>query len=415
MKIKIVFTIAFIGLFLINNSCKKEEIDYTYEILDIQWVDDGLDFDQDGYVTSRTIKFFVSLLEDVQRDIVIKVYYKLSETKEYIFYSSTDKPGIVGGEDMPVFLELGLNPELSEGMYSFLIEVSEMDSDRAEASVEIESAPFERLVGDQNYDLIAWWTNPYDYDYDGFPRSADLNLDINITNNVTKEIRVEVLYKNAVTDDEYTSYFKSEYYQITGENADSLTIPTGVYPDTLKHGAYNFKVIVVEKRGFSPVLIFDSELSNDLKQIPFETNLDDGYYYTLNATNTEWKYIIDNDEDGYSQSRILRLDMDIDKPETVNVLAKIFRKGIDEEDYLIMDSTSIFPIFGSSINDTIWIPFSNVTIEDTLKMPHGEWSFMLVIFEILPGDLEPEVRFATDSIDGNFFMNQKFELSSEDI
>lgn len=414
MKIKKVFTIAFIGLFLISHSCKKEVVDYTYEILDIQWADNGLDFDLDGYVTSRTIKFFVSLLENVQRDIVIKVYYKLSETKEYIFYSSTEKPGIIGGEDMPVFLELGLNPELSEGMYSFLIEVYEKDSDRVEASAEIGSVPFERLVGDQNYNLIVWWTNHYDYDYDGFPRSANLNLDINITNNVAKYIRVEVLYKNVITDDKYTSYFKSDYYQISGENKDTLTITTGVYPDTLGHGAYNFKVIVMERNVFSPVLIFDSELSNDLKLIPFETNQEDGYEYTLNPDNTEWKYIIDNDGDGYSQSRILRLDMDIDKPEAVDVLAKIFRKGIDDEDFLIMDSTNIFTIYGSTIKDTIWIPFSNVTIEDTLKMSHGEWNFMLVIFEILP-DKKAEIRFATDSIDGLTLINQKFELSSEDI
>jgi len=414
MKIKIVFTIAVIGLFLINHSCKKEVVDYTYEILDIQWTDNGLDYDLDGYVTSRTIKFYVSLLENVQRDIVIKVYYKLSETKEYIFYSSTDKPGIIGGEDMPVFLELGLNPELSEGMYSFMIEVYEKDSDRLEASVEIGSAPFERLIGDQNYDLIAWWTNHYDYDYDEFPRSADLNLDINITNNVDKYIRVEVLYKNALSDDAYTSYFKSDYYQISGENRDTLTIPTGIYPDTLGQGAYNFKVIVMERNIFSPVLIYDYELSDDLKLIPFETYLEDGYEYTLNVDNTQWKYIIDNDGDGYSQSRILRLDMDIDKPELVNVLAKVFRKGVDDEDYLVMDSTDIFTIYGSSINDTIWIPISNLTIEDTLKMSHGEWNIMLVIFEIMPNN-EAEMRFAVDSIDGSFFMDQKFELSSEDI
>ena len=41
------------SLLLMTNGCNKEDADLTYEIIDIQWVDNGLDADEDGFVTSR--------------------------------------------------------------------------------------------------------------------------------------------------------------------------------------------------------------------------------------------------------------------------------------------------------------------------------------------------------------------------
>ncbi len=128
--------ITLLILFFMISSCKKEDVDYTYEIHSVQWADAGSDFDQDGYITNRSLSFFITLLENVQRDIVIKVYYKLSETREYIFYSSMEKSAIIGGEDTPVTIQLGLEPELAQGMYSFQIEVYENGSTRLEASYE---------------------------------------------------------------------------------------------------------------------------------------------------------------------------------------------------------------------------------------------------------------------------------------
>jgi hypothetical protein len=406
--------ITLLILFFMISSCKKEDVDYTYEIHSVQWADAGSDFDQDGYITNRSLSFFITLLENVQRDIVIKVYYKLSETREYIFYSSMEKSAIIGGEDTPVTIQLGLEPELAQGMYSFQIEVYENGSTRLEASYEIENILFERLATDQNYDLTAWWTDEYDYDYDGYFRSANLNLDVDVTSGIRKEIRIEVLYKREQAETDYTSFFKSDYYWISGQDKDTLLIPTGEYPDTLGFGSYTFKVIVMERNVFSPVLIYDDELENNLGQRQFETYEEDGYEYRLNFDNTMWKSIIDNDGDGYSQARILRLDMDIDKDEPVDLIAKIFRKGDADDDFLVMDSTDIFTIRGSSISDTVLIPVNNLTIEDTLKMPHGEWSFMLAVFRISPTNQQEE-RFAIDTIDASFFLRQLFELADEDI
>jgi len=81
---------------------------------------------------------------------------------------------------------------------------------------------------------------------------------------------------------------------------------------------------------------------------------------------------------------------------------------------MVMDTTGIFTIFGSSINDIIMFPVSNLSIEDTLKMPHDEWSFMLALFEISP-TIQKEERFAIDTVELEMFPRQKFELSLEDI
>lgn len=424
MKTRIFLALALVGLILLNPSCKKEEIDYTYDILDLQWADEGLDFDQDGYITSRNLQFAVSLLENETRDIEIKVYYKLSETKEYVFYSSTDIVGITGGTNTPVIIKLGLNPELTKGMYSFLIEIQETDNKRIEASEEIENVLFERLVADQNYEIEAWWTDQFDYDFDDFPRSANLYIDVNVTNEVKKNVKVEVLYKKASTDSEYTSYFKSDYYEVSAADNDVILVESDDLAKNLGQGAYDFKIIVMEKNVFSPVMIYDGEIASSLSMIPFESEWEDYFHYSMNLNNTKWVQEVDADGDGFAVSRMLRLDMDIEKNETVSIKAKIYRRPAireiddddddDDDDFVLLDSTNYFQISGSSINDTIWIPIGNHIADSTLMMDSAKWEIMLSIFEVVPNDTI-EFRYAIDSVDNTFFRNLKFELGLEDI
>ena len=397
-----------------NHSCTKPEIDYTYTLSDLHWTDEGLDHDLDGFVTSRTLQATLNLLEQVQRDVVIRVYYRLSETSNYIFYQSLEMPGITGGTDTPVRIPIGLSHELSHGTYSFLVEVYEVDNKRLEASSEIENTQFERLVSDQNFDLLVWWTDPDDYDHDGFPRSAFLNIDVNVTLNISKEIKAAVFYKKAGTEDDYVSYFKSNYYTIQGESKDTLSVPTGFYPDTLGHGLYNFKIVISERNVFSPVLIYESDLSIILEERPFETDLEDGFKYTINPENMEWQFVVDVDTDGFARSKVLVLDVDIDKQESVNVFAKIFRKGPDDEDYLVLDSTDVFKVTGSTAADKVLFPVNGTYVTDSVLMPHGIYDFMLAIFEIIP-NAEPDLRLATDSLNGSLLLQHKFELASEDI
>ena len=134
MKLKALYIITIAAL-LFNQSCTKPDIDYTYEIKNLHWTDEGLDHDLDGYATSRTLECQINLLENVERDIVIKVYYKLSETRDYIFYHSYEKPGFIGGADVTVLIPVGLVKELTEGTYSFLVEVYEKDSKRLEQAL----------------------------------------------------------------------------------------------------------------------------------------------------------------------------------------------------------------------------------------------------------------------------------------
>jgi hypothetical protein len=233
---------------------------------------------------------------------------------------------------------------------------------------------------------------------------------------VDRDIKVEVLYKNKITDTDYTSYFESDYYEIVAAlPIDTLTVPTGVFPDSLPTGVYDFKIVVMEKNVFSPVLIYDKDLSNQLESIGFESDWDDVFHYSLNLENTKWINIIDIDTDGFCQSKVLRLDMDIEKEETVQVKAKMYRRPIGgaEDDFEIIDSTNYFSITGASISDTIWFPVSNLTIDDSVKMSHGAYDLMLSIFEVVPGDTV-EFRYAVDSVDNLFFRNQLFELFEED-
>ncbi|MBT7464436.1 MAG: hypothetical protein HN686_10660, partial [Bacteroidetes bacterium] len=161
-------------------------------------------------------------------------------------------------------------------------------------------------------------------------------------------------------------------------------------------------------------LIYVGEQTSSLKEIPFENDFEDGYLYSLNTESLGWTVIIDNDGDGYAQNKVLLLDVDIDKEETVDVFVKIFRKQVDEENYMVLDSTDIFTITGSGPGDLVYLPVHSTLVTDSVKMPHGEYDFMISVFEILP-NTEYDLRFSSDSIDGTILKTQKFELSSEDI
>lgn len=414
MKNNLYLPLFLIILMLFTGACEKEPADYTYTITAMDWVNSGSDEDLDGYVTNRSVELILTLAEDVQRDVEIRIYYKLSETREYIFYSKSTREGLTGnGTENILVIQLGTDPELPHGTYDFLIEILETESQRVEASREISGARFERLIHDMNYDMKIWWTGHLDYDRDSFPRFATLNLDVNISTPETREIRVEVLYRPALSDAAYHSLYQSSYAFITGEEPDTIAVQVGTYPDTLSQGTYDFQIVVRERNRFNPVLIYDRFLSDELKDIPFETEWQDGYTYSINTENTVWRMIIDQDGDGYSRSRVLRLDMDIDKNETIQVLAKIFRKGALDEDFLVMDSTGIFEISGASVSDTVLIPLNHPLTTDSVMMSHGEWNLMIGVFEVLAPDYW-ELRFATDSIDGTFLQKQKFERAEED-
>ncbi|MCD6332763.1 MAG: choice-of-anchor H family protein [Bacteroidales bacterium] len=411
-KPKLFFAIFAVSALVSISSCKKKEIDYTYTLTGIEWVDQGIDVDGDGYVTSRTLKCQISLLENVTRDIEVKIYFRLAGSQEYIYYGKIEADGITGGTENPVLIPIGLSQDLSHGTYTFLLEVYEKDNQRLEASGSIEDNKFERLVNDQVYDLKVWWSDPDDVDRDGFLRTATLNIDVNVKQQVTKTVKVEVFYRSKDST-RYHSYFTSDNYSITGENRDTLEVPTGFYPDTLGHGLYDFKIIVYEENVSMPVLIYDRELSSELGERPFETDLDDGYIFSLNMENTEWVQVVDLDTDGYAQLKVLNVDVDIDKDEPVNIFAKIYRQGPNDEHYLVLDSTGIFQINGQTAADIFLFPVNSTLVTDTVQMPHGEYNLMLAIFRVF-SDQTNDLRFATDSIDGMLLRQQKFELASED-
>jgi len=391
----------------------KPDIDYTYEIRNLAWLDGGSDADQDGYVTTRILRFDVYLMESVTRDLDIKIYYKLSTTSTWIFYTSTEYPGMVGGTEESISVMIGLAKQLAKGNYDFLVEVYEVDKDRLEASASIKEAVFERLVNDTNFDLEVSWFYPYDYDHDGYPSHAILSIDVDVQQSISKEVRTEVFYRMTGSSEEFSRYYRSEYYEIFGTAYDPMEVPIGQSPDTLSKGTYDFRIIVWERNNFSPVLIYEPDMDQALNTIPFESEQDDYFVYSINENNTSWSLTVDQDGDGYAQTKVLALDIDTDKTDPVDIFVKIYRMGPDDEDYLILDSTAVFTVTGKDAADIAHVPFYSTLVTDSVKMPHASYDLMLSIFEVLP-DANPDLRFATDSINGQLLMGQLFELADED-
>lgn len=410
ITISLLLVVLVIGL----TGCEKPQVDYTYTLQNVAWSNEGSDYDADGYVTNRNLRCEITLLEPVERPVILKIYYQPTDTREYLYYHSITDITVIGGQTKAVTIPIGLVSELSRGSYRFLLELYELDNARLEASYEIEGGQFERLVNDQVYDMNVWWSDPDDQDQDGFPRTATLNVDVNVEQPVQKEIMVEAFYRGEEAEAAYERYYKGSYFTIIGDAPDTHAIPTGFFPDTLTHGYYDFKVVVWERGVYTPVLIYEAALSDDLGQIPFETEWDDGFVYALNPENMGWSLPVDLDGDGYAQARTLLIDVDIDKPDTVEIFAKIYRRGPTDTLYYILDSTDYLKISGSSPDDAFQFLAHSTGVTDTVQMPHGSYDFMISLFERINDTLN-DLRFSTDSINGTLLKGKLFELTEEDI
>jgi len=399
---------------MVVSGCKKEEPDYTYSILNLYWPEEGSDADQDGFVTSRSLQCEFDLLEPVTRDVELVVYCKNESMGDYVFYRNVDHGELTGGNSAVVVMTIGAPEELNKGTYSFIVELHEKGNIRVEAADTIHGQKFERLINDQIYNMNIVWSAPKDLDADGFWRSALLMLDVNVQGNYTKKIRAEVFTKKMDTEEEFRSIYEGDLYMIYSNFPDFHYVEVGLYPDTLSHARYEFRIIIYEEQSFNPVLIYDASLSELLGNRMFETDLEDGYLYSLNETNLKWVDILDQDGDGYARSKTLSIDVDIDKPDSVSVYLKILRKLSSDSLFDVLDSTSVFKVSGKSALDVMLFPLSAFNVTDSVKMPHGEYDLMLTLYEIIPG-YEPDMRFAVDSINGKILQRQKFELDTEDL
>ena len=404
------------GLILIAVvSCNtvEQEPNYTYSI-DSVWWSDSIDANANGYVSFKRLNFDVHLAENVSKFIEGRVYYKLEGASNFSFYAFSKKTEVTGNNaDNLFYVSIGTpNVELQRGLYDFNIEIYERGKDKLEAatgskdSLVLYGNKFEESSIDNNYTLSAWWDDGYDRDGDGYWRYANLVIDAGNDANVTRTMTAKIYYKD-VDSTNYTLYHTISDFTIIGQTEqDTVSWYIGKHPDDLESGLYDFRINLYEAGSNNLVKFIDQE-TPVLKDVKFETEEEDSYYFSIDKV--WWSDTIDVDGDSFTQLRKLNFDVNVDRNQTYKIFAKIFVRHPDSTDYEKYDSTASFNITGSSTADA----YSTFIGAPPSQLDSASYDFLISIYEDLPDTLKV-VETAVSAETVELLKGQNFETTAQD-
>ena len=408
----------------------EEVVDYTYSVSRVFW-SEPVDNNADGYMTNRVLTVHVNLEEDVTRQIDVRMYFRPVGATAYSFYGSMNDIDFEG-INSPLTVQFMVGPplyrELLYGNYDFKVEIYESGSDKIEAKVDKDDTDipgadllggqkFESLATDQIYSINVRWLDIADENENGYATQAALIVDVNIEQNLTKQVKVE-LYKKEQNEANYSLYETTSPFEIQFDSVeDSILFAIGVPPKELKYGTYNFKVVVYETGIYSPVAVLEpssaDQMADSLSNRKFETRIDDGYFYSIDTSNIFWTDLVDLNSNDTTSARKLNLNVNVDKNESRAIWAKIYYRESNEENYNFY--TSVYENSPWQINgeeddsDIMSITIGDIT--DTTKYLHKNgYDFLITIFEAG----EPVAVTSVSATDSYQLQNQAFETASED-
>ena len=418
---KIVFGALTVLLILLSQKCKtvEEEPDYTYSIDSVWWAD-SIDANGDGYTSYRKLYFDVRLKENVSRDIIARVFYKLKEASDFSFYAYSEK-SVAQGNNIPNILSVSIgkpHKELPRGLYEFKIEIVEAGKSRLEAatgkqdSIVLCNNAFEPSESDNNYSMKIYWQKQCDYDQDGYWKNAFLVIDANNDADITSSMRAKVYMKPSDSlNYPLQNPLADLAFSITNSSAnDTVSVPVGFSPNDLEHGEYDFRIELYKVASLDRttlVGIADNNNTPELNRVKFETEEEDTYHFSIDSV--WWSDYIDVDKDGFTSSRHLHFDVNVDRQNTFSIFAKVFVLPPDSEDYQMIDSTDMFDVSSNTLNDAyaVTIPPAD-TVLDSAK-----YNFMISVYRF-ENDTLTKILFTVSARSREILKEQSFESVHQD-
>lgn len=428
---KVIWLLSIILPGIIFNSCNPSEPekltdDYTYSIVKASW-DNPVDNNGDGYATNRNLIFQVKLDENVKRDIIARIYYKPNGGSNYTFYGESIEYAI-DGFTSPITIEYPVGSpkkELKRDIYDFMIEVYEQSSERLEASLQasdslgtsLHNQKFESLSTDQIYNVNITWSDIFDNNKNGYAQTANLKIDVNVEKNISKDVFLTLFYKKS-GETNYTAYKTESTFTIHyQDHGDAIDIGVGTKLNgELENGEYDFQVVVYEAKTQNIVAVLDPAESDSLSRRKFETRDEDSYYYTINYGTIQWTDKVDLNNNGYTSSRKILIDVDVDKNTERELYASVYYVNEDsiqgdstQYNEYYTDKNTFYKIFGQSSIDPISLEIG--ALQDTTKyLFKGKYNFILNFYE--KGDTN--IVATVGNLSSALLSLQQFETFTQD-
>jgi len=332
------------------------KISVTYSIVSLSdifvindaWWTFTVDADSNGCIERGRLTWDADVLDGSTREVSAQVFYRPECTEEWRYYYTTSCWTITGeNRDDTYFVTVD---NLPRGDYEFSIilyqcggsiPVTKRDN---EDDSDLDNKCFESLITYTIYD--AWWANEKDADGDGCRDSGMLAWDADVNEGIIRSVQGHVYYR-LVGDYSWSYYRSTACYDITGKNRDDAYF---LSIEGLKPGRYEFIIDLYECNGHGKAAERSYEHDPDLSDQCFDEYVPPATGYRIR--DAWWRDGIDENGDGYFESRTLVWDPDVDNGTNGSAVSKIFYLIPDTDIWIYYGETECLAINGVGIEDT---------------------------------------------------------------
>jgi hypothetical protein len=357
-------------------TCSVVSIDDIFLIKDAWWTDE-VDVDSSGCPESAKLTWDADVLDGSTREVSAQVFYRAECTEQWQYYYTTSCWTISGEDSDDTYFVTVDN--LHRAAYEFSIilyqcggadPVAKRDS---EDDSDLKDYCLESLVTYSIYD--AWWADETDADGDGCRDSGMLAWDADVDEGLTRSVQGHVYYR-PVGSYSWTYYRSTACYDITGKERDDSYF---LSVEGLEPGRYEFMIDLYECNGHGKAAERSFETDADLADQCFDEYVPPPTGYRIR--DAWWTGSVDQDADGYYESRTLVWDPDVDEGTAGSVVSKVFYLVVGTDVWMYYGQTECLPVIGTSVADTLSMEISGIDREC--------YHFAILLYEC--GDLEHDV------------------------
>lgn len=381
----------------------------SYWIAGARW-EDEYDDDLDGAWSYAALRFDANVSGGLN-SAYAKVYYADSTGAGYSLYKTTSTFLLADSSTRDAAkVEIGYpHSEIPAGVYAFKIELYDFADNALQATIDssddadLANVRVEPTAFDEARYTVAssWWANVEDADRDGLSGYRELHFDVDCDVEAEKLVYAEIYVKSGGSNEsDYELYSVTSNFTVTGETAtDAVWISVGEPNAELPFGAHDFLVEIYDvERGFYRT-DYGPEQDVDMYAEGFEPTPEQQITYV------GWTNAIDDDGDGYDQSRYLEVDVAIAASSARSAIS-VFVNEEGSFYYDLYAETSFKRIYSTSFSPI----FSILVGAGASELPLGLYNFEIRAYDY-------ETGYVADVLGPEFaaaLYRERFETPAED-
>jgi hypothetical protein len=241
------------------------------------WMSNEVDADLDGYKEAARLNWDADVISGSSLMVVDKVYWRFPGDLTWHPMLTTTAHSISGVSSADAqYLDLS---SATRALYDLKIEVYRAGQDTPDATVDDATDPHLREYALEPVEATAlatissaWWSNAYDVDADGFPQTARLNWDPDVSGSTGSLNVFERVYWRVSGGGSWSLIATTADHTISGastSDAQYVDVQGG------SHGLYDFKIEVYRSGQSGPDATRSEADDANLRGYPMETGPED--------------------------------------------------------------------------------------------------------------------------------------------